>query len=149
MEYHVSVFIADRNTIGRPARLTGILVWHRSGSTHAREGRNRLANLTRFVAASFDEPGWDYGTSRGPYSKFHIANGAKYCVYNNRLMPVSQRIGRIDGYWALRTKAGQSSTISPCTTRKRKSLADRKPQFRCANPARNSDSLHAQRNRNH
>ncbi len=85
-------------------------MWHRSGSTHAREGRNRLANLTRIVAASFDEPGWDYGTSRGPYCKFHIANGAKYCVYNNRLMPVSQRIGRIDGYWALRTKAGLFDT---------------------------------------
>jgi len=69
-----------------------------------------LANLTRVVVASFDEPGWDYGTIRGPYSKFHIANGAKYCVYNNRLMPVSQQIDRMDGYWALRTKAGLFDT---------------------------------------
>jgi hypothetical protein len=69
-----------------------------------------LANLTRVVVASFEEPGWDYGTIRGPYSKFHIANGAKYCVYNNRLMPVSQRIDRMDGYWALRTKAGLFDT---------------------------------------
>ena len=57
------------------------------------------ANLTRLVVSAFEEPGWDYGTIRGPYSKFHIANGAKYCVYNNRLMPVSQQIDRLDGYW--------------------------------------------------
>lgn len=69
-----------------------------------------LANLTRLVVGSFEEPGWDYGTIRGPYSRFHIANGAKYCVYNNRLMPVSQQIDRMDGYWALRTRAGLFDT---------------------------------------
>jgi glycine cleavage system aminomethyltransferase T len=69
-----------------------------------------LANLTRVVVSSFEEPGWDYGTIRGPYSKFHIANGAKYCVYNNRLMPVSQKIDRMEGYWALRTKAALFDT---------------------------------------
>jgi glycine cleavage system aminomethyltransferase T len=69
-----------------------------------------LSNLTRLVVAAFDEPGWDYGTNRSPYHKFHVANGAKYCVYNNRLMPVSQRIDRMDGYWALRTKAGLFDT---------------------------------------
>lgn len=68
------------------------------------------ANLTRMVVASFEEPGWDYGTIRSPYSKHHIANGAKYCVYNNRLMPVSQKIERQAGYWALRTKAGLFDT---------------------------------------
>lgn len=68
------------------------------------------ANLNRLVVASFEEPGWDYGTIRSPYSKFHIANGAKYCVYNNRLMPVSQKIERGAGYWALRTKAGLFDT---------------------------------------
>jgi len=69
-----------------------------------------LGNLTRLVVGPSDEPGWDYGTLRGPYSKFHIANGAKYCVYNNRLMPVSQPIDRMEGYWALRTKAGLFDT---------------------------------------
>ncbi len=67
-------------------------------------------NLTRVVVSAFQEPGWDYGTIRGPYSPFHIANGAKYCVYNNRLMPVSQKIDRFDGYWALRQKAGLFDT---------------------------------------
>lgn len=67
-------------------------------------------NLTRLVVSAHEEPGWDYGTNRGPYSRFHIANGAKYCVYNNRLMPVSQKIDRLDGYWALRTKAGLFDT---------------------------------------
>lgn len=67
-------------------------------------------NLTRLVVSAHEEPGWDYGTIRGPYSRFHVANGAKYCVYNNRLMPVSQKIDRFDGYWALRTKAGLFDT---------------------------------------
>jgi glycine cleavage system aminomethyltransferase T len=67
-------------------------------------------NLTRLVVAAFEEPGWDYNTIRSPYSKFHIANGAKYCVYNNRLMPVSQSIDRFSGYWALRTAAGLFDT---------------------------------------
>jgi aminomethyltransferase len=34
-----------------------------------------LANLTRIVAASFDEPGWDYGTSRGPWSEVLCRDG--------------------------------------------------------------------------
>jgi aminomethyltransferase len=66
--------------------------------------------MIRVVVAAYEEPGWDYGTIRGPYSKFHIANGAKYCVYNNRLMPVSQKIERMAGYWALITKAGLFDT---------------------------------------
>ena len=61
---------------------------------------------TRFVVTADSEGGWDYGANRGPYSKFHVANGAKYCIYNNRLMPVTQKVSRTDGYWLLRQKAG-------------------------------------------
>lgn len=64
----------------------------------------------RTVVGAFAEPGWDYGVMRSPYSRFHIANGAKYCVYNNRLMPVSQRGDRFDDYWTLRQRAGLFDT---------------------------------------
>ncbi|MFT3731802.1 MAG: aminomethyltransferase family protein [Hyphomicrobium sp.] len=67
-------------------------------------------NTTRLVVAADEDGGWDYGTDRGPYSSFHLANGAKYCVYNNRLMPVTQKIDRIDGYWALRQKVALFDT---------------------------------------
>ncbi len=68
------------------------------------------SNLIRVVVAAYEEPGWDYGTIRGPYFKFHVANGAKFCVYNNRLMPVSQKIDRMAGYRALISKAGLFDT---------------------------------------
>lgn len=64
----------------------------------------------RFVVTADNEGGWDYGADPGPYSKFHVANGAKYCIYNNRLMPVTQKIDRFDGYWLLRQKAGLFDT---------------------------------------
>jgi aminomethyltransferase len=64
----------------------------------------------RFVVTADTEGGWDYGANPGPYSKFHVANGAKYCVYNNRLMPVTQKVSRTDGYWLLRRKAGLFDT---------------------------------------
>lgn len=67
-------------------------------------------NTARLVVTADNEGGWDYGTNRGPYSAFHIANGAKYCVYNNRLMPVSQKISREEGYWVLKQKAGLFDT---------------------------------------
>lgn len=57
----------------------------------------------RVVVADFVEPGWDYGLIRSPYHAAHRANGAHYTVYNARLMPVSQKIDRHDGYKALRT----------------------------------------------
>jgi glycine cleavage system aminomethyltransferase T len=91
-------------------RITPVLFKSSEQKNYYTKVIHMLANLTRVVVASFEEPGWDYGTIRGPYSKFHIANGAKYCVYNNRLMPVSQRIDRMEGYWALRTKAGLFDT---------------------------------------
>ncbi|HSI72250.1 MAG TPA: aminomethyltransferase family protein [Fimbriimonas sp.] len=68
------------------------------------------AATTRFVVTADNQGGWDYGANRGPYSKFHVANGAKYCIYNNRLMPVTQKIDRTDGYWLLRQKAGLFDT---------------------------------------
>jgi len=59
--------------------------------------------LVRNVVGNFEEAGWDYGIKKSPYARFHVENGAKYCIYNNRLMPVTQAIDRSDGYWALRT----------------------------------------------
>ena len=56
---------------------------------------------SRTVVADFEEPGWDYGVFRSPYHELHRANGAKHCVYNLRLMPVSQGGDRITEYWAL------------------------------------------------
>jgi glycine cleavage system aminomethyltransferase T len=57
----------------------------------------------RVVTADFEEPGWDYGLLRSPYHAFHRANAARYTVYNARLMPVTQKIDRHEGYKALRT----------------------------------------------
>lgn len=64
----------------------------------------------RTVVGAYAEPGWDYGVARSPYSASHLANGAKYCVYNNRLMPVSQAGHRLDDYWTLRQRAGLFDT---------------------------------------
>jgi glycine cleavage system aminomethyltransferase T len=61
---------------------------------------------SRTVVADFEEPGWDYGVFRSPYHELHRANGAKHCVYNLRLMPVSQGGDRITEYWALRRGVG-------------------------------------------
>lgn len=56
----------------------------------------------RTAVADFDEAGWDYGIDPSPYHAFHRAQGAKHCVYNGRLMPVTQKIDRHAGYKALR-----------------------------------------------
>lgn len=69
-----------------------------------------MSGYTRVVVADFEEPGWDYGIMRSPYHAFHRANGAKFCVYNGRLMPVSQKIDRLEGYRALRQRAGLFDT---------------------------------------
>jgi aminomethyltransferase len=79
------------------------------GNRRNREG-NRMAGPTRTVVADFEEPGWDYGIMRSPYHAFHRANGAKFCVYNGRLMPVSQKIDRLDGYRVLRQAVGLFDT---------------------------------------
>ncbi|MFD1331458.1 aminomethyltransferase family protein [Methylopila musalis] len=68
------------------------------------------ANSIRYVVTTDPEGGWAYGANPGPYAKFHVANDATYCIYNNRLMPVTQKIGREDGYWLLRRKAGLFDT---------------------------------------
>ena len=62
-----------------------------------------MSTPTRTVVADFEEPGWDYGLLRSPYHSFHKANDAHYTVYNARLMPVSQKIDRHEGYKTLRT----------------------------------------------
>ena len=69
-----------------------------------------MGGPTRVVVADFEEPGWDYGVLRSPYHDFHRANGAKFCVYNGRLMPVSQKIDRLDGYRVLRQAVGLFDT---------------------------------------
>ncbi|MEQ9260930.1 MAG: aminomethyltransferase family protein [Roseovarius sp.] len=62
-----------------------------------------MTTPSRVVVADFEEPGWDYGLIKSPFHAFHKANGAHYTVYNARLMPVSQKIDRHEGYRALRT----------------------------------------------
>lgn len=61
--------------------------------------------LTRNVVGNFQEPGWDYSIRKSPYARFHLENDARYCVYNGRLMPLTQGIDRFEGYWALRKNA--------------------------------------------
>ena len=69
-----------------------------------------MTAMARVVVADFEEPGWDYGIERSPYHAFHQSNGAKYCVYNGRLMPVSQKIDRFSGYKVLRHGVGLFDT---------------------------------------
>ncbi|MGE0653531.1 MAG: aminomethyltransferase family protein [Alphaproteobacteria bacterium] len=69
-----------------------------------------MTSFTRTVVADFEEPGWDYGIERSPYHELHRANGAKFCVYNCRLMPVSQKIDRLTGYRILRQGVGLFDT---------------------------------------
>lgn len=69
-----------------------------------------MSGPARVVVADFEEPGWDYGIIRSPYHAFHRANGAKFCVYNGRLMPVSQKIDRLEGYRVLRRAVGLFDT---------------------------------------
>lgn len=66
--------------------------------------------LKRNVVASFDEGGWNYGVWGGPYHALHQARGAKYCVYNNRLMAVDQGGDRFEEYWKQRREAGLVDT---------------------------------------
>ena len=57
----------------------------------------------RDVVCSLAEPGWNYGHGRSPFYRYDLAEGAAYCVYNRRMMPVSVTSStREEGYWALR-----------------------------------------------
>ncbi len=57
----------------------------------------------RDVVCSLPEPGWNYGHGRSPFYRYTLADGAAYCVYNRRIMPVSMTTStREEGYWALR-----------------------------------------------
>lgn len=67
-------------------------------------------HLKRNVIASFDEGGWNYGLRGGPYHHLHQQRGAKYCVYNNRLMAVDQGGDRFEEYWKQRREAGLVDT---------------------------------------
>lgn len=66
--------------------------------------------LKRNVVASFDEGGWNYGIWGGPYHTLHQRRGAKYCVYNCRLMAVDQGGDRFEEYWKLRREAALTDT---------------------------------------
>ena len=57
----------------------------------------------RDVVCSLAEPGWNYGHARSPFYRYDLADGAAYCIYNRRMMPVSLATStREQGYWALR-----------------------------------------------
>jgi len=57
----------------------------------------------RDVVCSLEEPGWNYGHFRSPFYRYDVAEGAAYCIYNRRMMPVSVKTStREEGYWALR-----------------------------------------------
>lgn len=64
----------------------------------------------RNVVASFDEGGWNYGVWGGPYHRLHQQRGARFCVYNNRLMAVDQGGDRFQEYWKLRREAALVDT---------------------------------------
>jgi aminomethyltransferase len=66
--------------------------------------------LRRNVVASFNEGGWNYGIWGGPYHALHQRRGAKYCVYNCRLMAVDQGGDRFEEYWKQRREAGLVDT---------------------------------------
>ncbi|MGC5198399.1 hypothetical protein, partial [Aphanothece microscopica] len=66
--------------------------------------------LKRNVVASFDEGGWNYAIWGGPYHAMHQKRGAKYCVYNGRLMAVDQGGDRFEEYWKQRREAGLVDT---------------------------------------
>lgn len=57
----------------------------------------------RDALCSLAEPGWNYGHARSPFYRYDLADGAAYCIYNRRMMPVSVATStREEGYWALR-----------------------------------------------
>ena len=57
----------------------------------------------RDVVCSLAEPGWSYGHARSPFYRYDLEQGATYCIYNRRMMPVSLTSStREEGYWALR-----------------------------------------------
>ena len=43
----------------------------------------------RDIVCSLAEPGWSYGHSRSPFYRYDLEQGATYCIYNRRMMPVS------------------------------------------------------------
>ena len=57
----------------------------------------------RDLVCSLTEPGWNYGHGRSPFYRYNEEQGATYCIYNRRMMPVSLTTSdRFEGYWALR-----------------------------------------------
>jgi aminomethyltransferase len=57
----------------------------------------------RDIVCSLPEPGWSYGHARSPFYRYDLEQGATYCIYNRRMMPVSLTSStREEGYWALR-----------------------------------------------
>ena len=65
----------------------------------------------RDIVCSLAEPGWSYGHSRSPFYRYDLEQGATYCIYNRRMMPVSLTSStREEGYWALRRTATRLDT---------------------------------------
>ena len=57
----------------------------------------------RDLVRSLEEPGWNYGHERSPFYRHALANGAKWVIYNRRMMPVSMtNADRFRAYWTLR-----------------------------------------------
>ena len=62
---------------------------------------------TRSVVSDIPGQGWDYSITRHPYHEVERPLGARYCVYNRRLMAVCfDKSYTIDEYWRLRRTAG-------------------------------------------
>jgi glycine cleavage system aminomethyltransferase T len=59
----------------------------------------------RYLARPETEPGWAYGLWRSAFADVTDALGARYAVYNHRLVPVTFGDCRFAGYTALRTGA--------------------------------------------
>ncbi len=72
--------------------------------------RDRLF-ARRDIVCSLAEPGWNYGHLRSPFYRYDLEQGATYCIYNRRMMPVSlEGSTREEGYWALRRTATRLDT---------------------------------------
>ena len=72
------------------------------------------------VVCSLEEPGWNYGHFRSPFYRFDLAEGAAYCIYNRRMMPVSVKTStREEGYWALRRAVRAGRIALSATLRSR------------------------------
>ena len=65
----------------------------------------------RVLVASFPGQGWDFGLTRHPFHAEEMPRGARYTVYNRRLMVTTfEDSSAEEGYWLLRRAAGALHT---------------------------------------